>query len=683
MSLDIVRAYYEAGFRVLYWPAVGDVKGPTSLDWPRTSYPIEGYHEGMRVGIMSGTETSPGVFSHDVDIDWAPGAQIALVLLPPTGFVFGRQSKPISHAFFGCPEALPSYRYEDIDKSCLMELRGTKSNGDIGMQTMVPPSVWSKAAHREPLILRKFEGMSVQPAAFLKQRVCLAAIGMLLAKHLGINGFGHPARLAWAGFLLRAGISVDDLVTMGEAMSIYCQNREIHDVRRAVESTDNLLKSQANKKVQGGPALAKLIGPNGKAVIARVNDWLGHDSDFRRIEGVIIKDSQENIRRAVSLLGKELSYNSFSDKMLIDNEPIEDRQMEDLWLRIDEEHHFRPTYMFFEKVIHRMAWDNAFHPVRQYLDALVWDGTPRIDGWLIDAAGAEDTLYIRAISSIVLIAAVKRIREPGCKYDELVILEGAQGLNKSTAIAAMCPKRAWFSDDFPLNMTSQKTIEATLGKWIIEAADLAGKKKAEIETLKSNLSRTVDGPARMAYAHLPVERQRQFVVLGTTNSSAYLTDSTGARRFWPAKVNRFDVGWIVEHRDQMWAEAAHRQAAGESIRLPEELWPHAAEHQEQRREIDPWESVIVTMLRGLEVRSDGHVRVVTTAIWDALGIEVVRRDRYGAMRISEVMQRLGFVRTRVRPGGGADVEVGYAGPALVSEEDRLLQGLLIETDIPF
>jgi predicted P-loop ATPase len=656
---QLVEQYLKHGYRLVFWPANGDQKGPKEAGWTSKVYTLDDYKDGYRVGAVTGAEIEPGKFLVDVDIDWTPGSLVAQNLLPPTGFVYGRSSKRVSHCFYTLPETVPTVRYEDIDKTVLLELRGTTSSGSLGMQSMVPPSVWSKDKKNEPLAFVKSDKPAHLETAQLKHRVTLAAIGMLLSKHFGKNGFGHEPRLAWAGYMLRAGVPVDDLIAMGEAISIHCNNQELKDVRLVVESTASRLASDA-KKIKGGPALAKLMGEKGKAIIARINEWLGLDADFaRNSEGQIVKDSQRNIKRAITLLGHELSYDEFADKILLDRaKPLEDREVNDLWLRIDEDYHFRPTFMFFEKVIKRLAWDNSFHPVKDYIASLQWDGEPRIDTWLRDYAGAEDSEYLRAVSSIVLIAAIRRIRTPGCKYDELLVLEGEQGLNKSSALRALCPRSDWFSDDLPLNLNSQRMIESTLGKWIIEAADLAGKRKAEVEQLKATLSRQIDGPARLAYAHLPVERKRQFVAIGTTNSAAYLTDPTGARRFWPVRIARFDVQKILDNRDQLWAEAAYRESQGESIRLAEELWPVAAVEQDARREIDPWEGIIRNHLLTIEVSTDGKLRVVTEEIWQALGIQVERRDRYGSMRITEIMQRLGFVRSRVRPRGEA-VQVGF------------------------
>lgn len=663
---DVVQSYIDRGFQVVFWPGVGnDWKGPREPGWIDKRYTIADYHEGDRVGIMHGVEVAPGRYVVDVDIDWGPGVEIAKAMLPGTQFIWGRASKRVSHCLYTTPDVVPMYAYKDIGKDgiTLIEFRADKH------QSMAPPSIWEKEGKREQLnfVVDK-EPTFIESASKLKQRACLAAIGMILAKHLGKNGFGHEPRLCWAGFLLRAGVSVEDLVTMGNAMSVVCNNTEVGDVRRVVESTVASLGSE-NKKVKGGPALAKLIGEGGKAVISRINEWIGRDSDFiRNQQGIIVAKNQENIRRAIELLDHELSYNLFSDKLLMDNRPLEDPQWIPLMLEIEREHRFSPPVEYFKMVIKDLAWRNGFHPVKQYLQGLTWDAKPRIDEWLIHSAKAEDTPYVRAISAIMLIAAVRRIMHPGAKYDEMVVWESHQGADKSNAAQALCPDPAWFSDDLRLNLHSQQLIEATLGKWIVEASDLAGKRKTEIEQLKAMLSRQVDGPARMAYAHFAVERPRHFIIIGTTNSSIYLNDSTGARRFWPMTVNRFNIQWIVKHRDQLWAEAVVREGNEESIRLPEALWPAAGKEQDKRREVDPWEETLRSVLLNISPSSDDRRRITTDALWNAIGIQPERRDRYGALRISEVMHKLGFKRTTVREGDS--IQTGYT-----TEDPKLLEVL--------
>ncbi len=658
-SQEVVQSYLAKGLKLVFWPGAGDLKGPREAGWLEKAKAggYTSYSDGDRVGIMHGVEMSPGRYVVDVDVDWGPGIDIATALLPKTEFIWGRTSKRVSHCLYTCPDVIPMYAYKDVGKDgkTLIEFRA-----DVH-QAMAPPSNWSKDGKVEQLrFVADRELTFIDDATRLKQRVCLAAIGMLLAIHFGRNGFGHEPRLAWCGFLMRLGIDDADLEAMGLAISRHCNNTEVNDIPLVIKSTRQSL-AKDGKRVKGGRALAELLGDAGKAVVARVNEWIGRDSDFiRNKDGLIIAKNAVNVRRAVELLGHELSYDQFSEKMMIDGRAFEDPQWKALYLDIEAEFHFQPPPDYFRLVVEDAAFRNGYHPVKLYLASLRWDGVDRLDGWLIHAGGVEDTPYARAVSSIMLVAAVRRIHQPGAKYDEMVIWESpAQGTDKSSAAQALCVNSEWFSDDLPLNLRSQQMIEATLGKWIIEASDLAGKRKTEIEQLKAMLSRQVDGPARMAYAHFPVERRRQFIIIGTTNSSAYLTDPTGARRFWPLAITkRFDVAWIAANRDQLWAEAAVREAAGESIRLPEALWPAAGEHQEARREIDPWEQIIRTMLLALEPSFYGHRRIVTEDLWNALSIPIERRDRGFQLRLSDIMQRLGFKRTRIRPVGG-EVQVGY------------------------
>jgi len=663
----IPAVYTNLGFKLVFWPTIGDTKGPRDPGWPTKVYDInKDYHDGYRVGVLTGTEISPGKFLHDVDIDWAEGAKLALRLLPTTHLVFGRASKKISHCFYTCPEPGETHRFEDIDGKCLIEFRGTKKNGEIGCQTMVPPSIWSDDEHGKPREQLEFvkEGIpDYYELDDLVQRVTLAAIGMLLARHLGTNGFGHEVRLAWAGFLLKLSIEPEDLILMGEAISGYCNNLEVGDVRTAVEST--VAKIQAKGKIKAGPALSKMLGDNGKKVLARIYEWLGKASDYIRDQnGQIIKDSQENIRRAFVILGVELSYNEFAERKLQGKVHLEDPEVNELYLRMDEECRFKPSFQFFERVMNRVVFTNHFHPVLDYLNSLVWDGKKRIDSWLevygaVKPGNSQHAKYLKAVSGIVLVAAVRRIRHPGCKFDEMLVLESKQGWNKSSALRTLVPNEEWFSDDFPLHVSTQKLLEATKGKWIIEASDLAGKKKADIEQLKAMMSRQIDG-ARMSYGREPTERKRRFILVGTTNSDDYLTDPTGARRFWPVECGRFNLDALARDRDQLWAEACASEAGGFSIRLSENLWEIAGEEQDKRHVPDEWEDKILGAIQNAVPHADGRVRLASEALWDTLMIELPRRDRLAQNRLGDVMRRHGFRHTKIYLN--KETVSGYIGP---------------------
>jgi predicted P-loop ATPase len=205
-----------------------------------------------------------------------------------------------------------------------------------------------------------------------------------------------------------------------------------------------------------------------------------------------------------------------------------------------------------------------------------------------------------------------------------------------------------FSEDLPLGVGSKETIERTRGKWIIEASEIRGLRDREVEQLKHFLSRQVDGPVRLAYARLSAEVPRQFVLIGTTNMTGYLRDQTGGRRFWPVQTQQFDVEAIRRDRDQLWAEAASREAYGESIRLDPKYWKAAGREQEARRVDDPWEAILEPLFENPDIWESSvgmttqYVR--SSAIWEALGVKADARNNHHAARVAAIAQRFGFTK---------------------------------------
>jgi predicted P-loop ATPase len=365
-------------------------------------------------------------------------------------------------------------------------------------------------------------------------------------------------------------------------------------------------------------------------------------TDFQRNKEGRIASNSHNIRRALNLLGIRLSYDAFHDRTLITGltgfSTLNDAASERLYLMIDEEFNFIPKIEFFELVLRDTARYNTFHPVRDYLASLQWDGVKRLDKWLVTYGGAKDTDYVRAVAAITLIAAVRRVRSPGCKFDEMLILENPQGKDKSSLLACLAVKPEWFSDDLPLNADSKRVIEQTRGRWIIEAADLSGMRRADIEHLKAMLSRQVDR-ARLAYGRMTTDHPRQFIICGTTNSKDYLKDITGNRRFWPVEVKTLDMVALTRDRDQLWAEAAHREAARESIRLDPKLWSTAAVVQKERTIVDPWHDTLRETLGALKGKLLG------ADAWAIVGMEDVgRRTQDHNERLGNAMKSLGWER---------------------------------------
>jgi predicted P-loop ATPase len=353
--------------------------------------------------------------------------------------------------------------------------------------------------------------------------------------------------------------------------------------------------------------------------------------------------SQPNIQAFLKWRDVELAHNAFTMRELatVDGKEreVDDDLLRALWLEADRLGLSAPE-KFFVSVVLDLAHQLSFHPVREYLDALRWDGKPRLDQWLVTYAGAADAPLVRAFGSKHLLAAVLRIRQPGAKHDAMLVLEGPQGIGKSSLIRALAGDN-WFSDALAVGEESRKVIELTSGVWLGEIAELKGLGNREAEQVKAMLSRQSDR-ARLAYGRLMTDRPRQFVLFGSVNDSQYLRDLTGNRRFWPVRCGTIDEVALRQDRDQIWAEAAHRQAQGESIELPPDLWAAAAAEQEQRVLTDPWQVMLEPLLEG----KTGHIEIAQ--INQRLGLEAKHQNGQVGQRIAAIMTRLGFARTRLR-----------------------------------
>ena len=225
---------------------------------------------------------------------------------------------------------------------------------------------------------------------------------------------------------------------------------------------------------------------------------------------------------------------------------------------------------------------HAFNPVTEYLDALVWDGAPRLDSYFIDFIGAEDCNFVRTVTRKILVAAVKRAYQPGSKFDEMLVLKGPQGGYKSTAVGYL--GGAWYSDSV-ISFEGKDGAELVQGCWIIEVPEMHALRKSDMNVVKSFLSRR-DDKYREAYGKRVTPHPRRCVIFGTTNDDEYLHDPTGNRRFWPivCELNRATKSIVDEldedYINQVWAEAAAWYALGEPTFLSKEL----AQEAEQRRE---------------------------------------------------------------------------------------------------
>ena len=329
----------------------------------------------------------------------------------------------------------------------------------------------------------------------------------------------------------------------------------------------------------------------------------------------------------------------------------------------------------FDIAVAKVTDDRSYHPIREFLQALPeWDKVERVDTLLIDYLGAADNKYVRAVTRKTLCAAACRVLNPGCKFDTMLVLNGSQGIGKSTLIARLGGE--WFSDSLSLNDTKDKTAAEKLqGYWILEIGELAGLRKAEVETLRSFLSRQND-IYRASFGKRTTPHPRQCVFFGTTNAeSGYLRDTTGNRRFWPVKTlgGGSKCSWDITREEvlQIWAEVMHYVKEGEKLYLDPEVEALAKAEQREAMESDEREGLVREYLDALlpdnwddmdtferrnfldgtgkaDIGKKGTIRrtqVCNMEIWcECFGKERSNLKRADSNELSGILVKLGWVR---------------------------------------
>lgn len=288
-----------------------------------------------------------------------------------------------------------------------------------------------------------------------------------------------------------------------------------------------------------------------------------------------------------------------------------------------------------------VAVGRRFHPVRDYLRSLVWDGVDRIDYWLQKTFGTPDDAYHRAIGSRFLLAAVRRIMRPGCKYDTVLLLEGAQDIGKSRACRALFGDD-WFTDTLPSDLRGRDAADALTGVWGIEFAEIEHLLRSEPEESKAFISRQIDR-YYPRYSHAFVERPRQCVFVGTTNRDDYARDSSGNRRLWPAACQFAVVEWVMDNRDQLWAEAVADEPDAVLWLDDDVARAAASSEQAQRYQEDPWEEQVMAFLSG---RYDASIPEILVS---GVHVPIERCDKRSQMRVADILRSRGWRRNR----GGA------------------------------
>jgi len=356
-----------------------------------------------------------------------------------------------------------------------------------------------------------------------------------------------------------------------------------------------------------------------------------------------------NARRALRVLGIECRYDVFHDKMLVSGKTIKRRSNLDqtvliLRTKLHKAFGFDPGTKNTTDAVVQLCLENEFDAVLDYLNGLKWDGALRLDRWVAAYLGAADTELNREFGCLALIAAVRRVRRPGCKFDPIIVLEGPMGTKKSMAIEILAGSEN-FSDQTILGARDREAQELLAGVWLYEIAELSNIRRTEVEHIKAFASRTVDR-ARPAYGRTREDRPRRGILFATTNNDQYLKEAD--RRFWPIKTSVIDTDALARDRDQLWAEAATKEP-GTTITLRSELWGTARAEQAAREEADPWDDILAQTVGTVE---QGEERVFSRDLLTAvLGIHSSKQRDIDAKRLGRCMRRLGWE-------GPKDVRIG-------------------------
>lgn len=316
------------------------------------------------------------------------------------------------------------------------------------------------------------------------------------------------------------------------------------------------------------------------------------------------------------------------------------------------EYKIEPSNATLEEALMLIALRHEFHPVKDYLESLEWDGVERLAGAFRRYLGSEmPEPYLSEVSRKFFLGCVARIFEPGCKYDQVVVLEGKQGIGKST-FGNILTGDAWFMDGLP-NFHDKDAALNLVGAWICELGELAAVYKSANESTKAFVTRRTD-KIRPPFGKRWVMYHRSTVFLGSTDKRDYLTDSAGNRRFWPVEVKQCDFAAVKRDRDQLWAEAVYRYYfAPEKLFLADEALHQAKEVQELRRIEDEGDAMRNLFVSWLNDQTKDGVKIETlkmSELFDERPWCVLRNNRGNTMRGGDILREFNYEKCHTKTG---------------------------------
>lgn len=370
------------------------------------------------------------------------------------------------------------------------------------------------------------------------------------------------------------------------------------------------------------------------------------DEDLMRSEKGNLKQNTHNLLLIIENDPdfSEIKFDEFTKITFIKGEKLETPALVRLAAAVEKKYSLPGalTERSLAPICETVGKKRPFHPIRDWLDALDWDGVPRVDHLFEEHYGASKGEYTRKVARNFMVGAVARIYKPGCKLDNMVVLEGGQGLNKSSSLKALFGEE--FASEVKASPDSKDFEQALQGMWCLEFAELDSLQKADITRIKMQLSTQADWirlPYKPAYQSFP----RQSIFVGTTNDDGYLKDPTGSRRFWPVKcIQEVDIAGIRRDREQLFAEAVTRFKNGEKWW---EVPPGAEEEQDLRYQHDVWEEYILPFLAGKE-----EITMAEIFGEECLNAKKYQSDRAMQTRVGNILKRHGWEKKRARTSSG-------------------------------
>lgn len=346
-------------------------------------------------------------------------------------------------------------------------------------------------------------------------------------------------------------------------------------------------------------------------------------------------------------------YDSFSGKLYYGQDLAADHIDTTINIDIERRYTFASRTTLVQEAILKVANENAFHPVREYLDALEWDGTPRLQTLMqvgFGAVGKAD--FLGDVGKKFCVGAVARIYDPGCQNDQMVVLTGHQGVGKSTGLRVL--SNGWFADS-PLPLGDKDSYLQLGGRWFYEISELDSFRKAENTRIKAFISSRFDS-FRPPFGRHVVERPRQTILVGTTNEEQFLNDPTGSRRFVPVRVTKVNLAWLAEFRDQLWAEAVALYKAGEAWWYEGESAVRLANESRPYQQDDPWEQPVLEYLQRRRLPTVTVLDVLTGCI----GVSLQHITKQERTRVTQLLRLFGCEEVPVEDG--AESRVVWAVP---------------------